>query len=268
MLLRAVALADENDLNKHIDAVLCTMSLLCIEVGFDEVFIVLFLELFQNYKFQSLIELFRLSLALQQLALDSKQNFSDAKRNCIHNMVAKYLNLSAQLIANPSLCQQVQHVVSCRAQRGIPGLNLLLNVKDSPNNDDPLSSSALNSTSQGATTITEEDQTLLFNAEDIAESLKASGKDATRLFVPFNFNMNGRKNDGSGDQWQNDTPNFDSTDGRESPSGYKTVGIDDVSVDMSVDWTPPVSRKQSRRNTIFSIVNPPSKFLNYTDYIL
>ncbi|CCD66029.1 Protein EFR3 homolog [Caenorhabditis elegans] len=236
MLLRAVALADENDLNKHIDAVLCTMSLLCIE---------------------SLIELFRLSLALQQLALDSKQNFSDAKRNCIHNMVAKYLNLSAQLIANPSLCQQVQHVVSCRAQRGIPGLNLLLNVKDSPNNDDPLSSSALNSTSQGATTITEEDQTLLFNAEDIAESLKASGKDATRLFVPFNFNMNGRKNDGSGDQWQNDTPNFDSTDGRESPSGYKTVGIDDVSVDMSVDWTPPVSRKQSRRNTIFSIVNPP-----------
>lgn len=241
MLLRAVALADENDLNKHIDAVLCTMSLLCIEVGFDE----------------SLIELFRLSLALQQLALDSKQNFSDAKRNCIHNMVAKYLNLSAQLIANPSLCQQVQHVVSCRAQRGIPGLNLLLNVKDSPNNDDPLSSSALNSTSQGATTITEEDQTLLFNAEDIAESLKASGKDATRLFVPFNFNMNGRKNDGSGDQWQNDTPNFDSTDGRESPSGYKTVGIDDVSVDMSVDWTPPVSRKQSRRNTIFSIVNPP-----------
>ena len=261
MLLRAAASADENDLNTHIDAILCTMSLLCIEVGFDEVCISVFISEVM-FPFQSLVELFRLSLALQQLALDTKQNFSDAKRNSIHNMVAKYMNLSAQLIANPSLCQQVQHVVACRAQRGIPGLNLLLNIKDSPMNDDPLSSTAVNGTAENgsAKTITEDDQNLLFNLEDVAESLKASGKDASRLFVPFSMNVNSRKLDGSGDNWQNDLQNFDSTDGRESPDGYKTVGIDDVSVDMSVDWTPPISRKQSRRNTIFSIINPPSKF--------
>lgn len=248
MLWRATALADETDLNTHIDAIQCTMSLLCVEVGFDE----------------SLIELFRLSLALQHLALDPKQNFSDAKRNSIHNMVAKYMNLSAQLIANPSLCQHVQHVVSCRAQRGIPGLNLLLKAKDSPLNDDPLSSTAVNDTVNAdvAGTITESDRSLLFNADDVAESLKASGKDASRLFVPFNLNVNGRLNNGSGDNWQDDTNNFDATDGRDSPNAYKTGGIDDVSVDMSVDWTPPVSRKQSRRNTIFSITNPTSKLFS------
>ncbi|ULU06589.1 hypothetical protein L3Y34_018431 [Caenorhabditis briggsae] len=247
MLWRAAAAADETDLSTHADAILCTMSLLCIEVGFEE----------------SLVELFRLSMALQQLALDTKQNFSDAKRNSIHNIVAKYMNLSAQLIANPSLCQQVQHVVGCRAQRGIPGLNLLLSVKESPMNDDPLSSTAVNGTIPEGTprTITEGDHALLFNIEDVAESLKASGKDASRLFVPFNMSLNGR--DGNGDSWQReDGQNFDSTDGRESPDGYKTVGIDDVSVDMSVDWTPPISRKQSRRNTIFSIVNPPIPELN------
>ncbi|KAK6039064.1 hypothetical protein COOONC_23430 [Cooperia oncophora] len=31
------------------------------------------------------------------------------------------------------------------------------------------------------------------------------------------------------------------------------AGIDDVSVDLSVDWTPPNSARQSRRNTIFSV---------------
>lgn len=35
------------------------------------------------------------------------------------------------------------------------------------------------------------------------------------------------------------------------------AGIDDVSMDLSVDWTPPPSHRASRRNTAFSL-NIPS----------
>ena len=60
---------------------------------------------------QSLIELFRLSLALQSLANDDSTEIGVAKRIAIHNLVAKYMNLSAQLMANPTLCQHVQQVL-------------------------------------------------------------------------------------------------------------------------------------------------------------
>ncbi|KIH61552.1 hypothetical protein ANCDUO_08178, partial [Ancylostoma duodenale] len=79
-------------MQQHMDAIQCTMSLLCIEVGFDE----------------TLIELFRLAFALQSLALDPQQSFTADKRIALHNLVAKYMNLAAQLMANPSLCQHVQ----------------------------------------------------------------------------------------------------------------------------------------------------------------
>ncbi|VDL67017.1 unnamed protein product [Nippostrongylus brasiliensis] len=58
----------------------------------------------------TLIELFRLAFALQSLAVDQSMAFSNEKRIALHNLVAKYMNLAAQLMANPSLCQHVQQV--------------------------------------------------------------------------------------------------------------------------------------------------------------
>lgn len=58
-----------------------------------------------------LIQLFRLSFALQSMALESSFRFNGAKRIAIHNLVAKYLNFSSQLMAIPSLCQHVQQVI-------------------------------------------------------------------------------------------------------------------------------------------------------------
>ncbi|CAB3404327.1 unnamed protein product [Caenorhabditis bovis] len=228
MLYKAAAVADESDIQTHIDAILCTMSLLCIE---------------------TLIELFRLCLALQNMALDKSLNFGNQKRIEIHNMVAKYLNLSAQLMANPSLCQHVQQVVSARAQRGVSGLNLL--KKDPLANETPteiVHSSSGNALSHKIVEVEdlENDRGLLFSIDDIAESLKASGKDVARLFVPFGTSQT--KNTGDSEQ----RTDVDTTDGRSSP---RTAGIDDISVDMSVDWTPPASKKGSRRNTIFSLNN-------------
>lgn len=60
--------------------------------------------------FQMLIQLYRLSFALQSMALESSFGFSGSKRIAIHNLVAKYLNFSSQLMAIPSLCQHVQQV--------------------------------------------------------------------------------------------------------------------------------------------------------------
>ncbi|VDK44726.1 unnamed protein product [Cylicostephanus goldi] len=187
MLYRAVILVvDDSYMQQHMDAIQCTMSLLCIEVGFDE----------------TLIELFRLAFALQLLALDPLHPFTADKRIALHNLVAKYMNLAAQLMANPSLCQHVQQVVACRAQRGPPGMNLLLhedqvqlvgeNVEESERVD--LGSLA-------------ESDGMLFDRTDVADCLKAAGKDVSRLPLPFTISSSKSV----------DQAETDEADGRASP---------------------------------------------------
>ncbi|VIO93760.1 Hypothetical 96.7 kDa protein C32D5.3 in chromosome II, putative [Brugia malayi] len=140
---------------EHMDAILCTMALLCIEVGFDEM----------------LIQLFRLSFALQSMALESSFRFNGAKRIAIHNLVAKYLNFSSQLMAIPSLCQHVQQIVKQRALRAHPLLNLLSEFqsdKKSPKKA-PLAS---DDDEEQAALCLEEDATILFDIDDVSEMLK------------------------------------------------------------------------------------------------
>ncbi|WKX95411.1 hypothetical protein Q1695_012117 [Nippostrongylus brasiliensis] len=224
MLYRAAILvAEDANLLQHMDAIQCTMSLLCIEVGYDE----------------TLIELFRLAFALQSLAVDQSMAFSNEKRIALHNLVAKYMNLAAQLMANPSLCQHVQQVVACRA-RGPPGLNLLADEEDHPQGK------ILNESSEEVERVElsqiTEVEGLLFDRNDVAECLKAAGKDVSRLSQPFTITASKSTEEQEADH----------ADGQSSPI-LPTAGIDDVSVDLSVDWTPPTSARQSRRNTIFSI---------------
>ncbi|EPB75989.1 hypothetical protein ANCCEY_04910 [Ancylostoma ceylanicum] len=183
----------------------------------------------------TLIELFRLALALQSLALDPQQSFTADKRIALHNLVAKYMNLAAQLMANPSLCQHVQQVVACRAQRGPPGLNLLLDKEQDQVQIIGDSIEEVERVELGALT---ETNGMLFDRNDVADCLKAAGKDVTRLSQPFNVSASK-----SADQVETEE-----ADGRSSPA-LPMAGIDDVSVDLSVDWTPPGSTRQSRRNT-------------------
>lgn len=232
MLYKAVELVEENAVEENLDAILCTISLLCIEVGFDEV----------------LIELFRLSFAIQQLAMDVNNSFGVQKRIAVHNMIAKYMNLAAQLIANPSLCQHVQKVVSLRAQKAEPGLNLFTTSPSSPK--DPLGNVTVTDGSQERVHVGELEGDLLFSIDDVAESLKAYGKDVSRLFVPFSPSGSGK----SGADLI-DFNGTDNVDGRESPP-LPTAGIDDVSVDLSMDWSPPESNRHSRRNTVFNVNTP------------
>lgn len=225
MLYRAVILVvDDANMQQHMDAIQCTMSLLCIEVGFDE----------------TLIELFRLAFALQSLAVDPTMAFSDAKRIVLHNLVAKYMNLAAQLMANPSLCQHVQQVVACRA-RGPAGLNLLVDEEDQDQGKATGGDTA-EEVERFELDEIEEIEGMLFDRNDVAECLKAAGKDVSRLSLPFTVTSSKSAQEGEADQ----------ADGRASPT-LPMAGIDDVSVDLSVDWTPPQSARQSRRNTVFSL---------------
>lgn len=242
MLFKSVCLiADDKTLQEHMDSILCTMALLCVEVGFDEV----------------LIELFRLSFALQAIALESSSGFGGTKRVAIHNLVAKYLNLSSQLMAIPSLCQHVQQVVKQRAQRAHPSLNLLpdgpLSVAATEPERAPLASA---DDDEHAALGLEEDASLLFDKGDVADMLKASGKDVQRLAVPFLtkgsmlasfLSADGTPNEYSLSRGTDRTDNFAGTTGAPSVNEESALSLDM----MSIDWTPPDSRHASRRNTYF-----------------
>ncbi|PAV71490.1 hypothetical protein WR25_12229 [Diploscapter pachys] len=238
MLYKAACMVSNDDPLNHLNAIQCTMSLLCIEAGFDE----------------TLIELFRLCLALQATAIEKVNEYSETKCAGIHNIIARYINLAAQLTANPSLCQHVQQVVSTRAQSGPHSMNLLIEDDDSK---EAIEKQRL-SEKDGKERIglAELDKNgMLFLAEDIGESLKAAGKDISKLSLPFISTQSNVNQKTKGDV---DSDSGDEIDGSKTPLP-QTAGIDDVSVDLSVDWTPPPSNKHSRRNTVFSLNIPSSR---------
>ncbi|KAK0416217.1 hypothetical protein QR680_012351 [Steinernema hermaphroditum] len=231
VIYRCVMLIEEDEhLQNNVDAILCTMALLCIEVGYDE----------------TLIELFRLVFGLQSMALDNSEGSRCGilKKAAIHNLVARYLNLSCQLLAIPSLCHHVQQVVSNRAQKAHPLVHF--NEKGLPKQT---------TLSEGAPSGLEidDDLALQFDKSDLSEALKASGKEVQHLAVPFKIpgslvgNFTGNRFSVTGTLFEVD----ESNDSKTQNSSTETA-LDDVSLDLSIDWSPPTSKKTSRRNTIFS----------------
>ncbi|VBB30779.1 unnamed protein product [Acanthocheilonema viteae] len=223
--------------NEHMDAILCTMALLCIEVGFDEM----------------LIQLFRLSFALQSMALESSFRFSGAKRIAIHNLVAKYLNFSSQLMAIPSLCQHVQQIVKQRALRAHPLLNLLSEVQSEKMSSKkaPL---ACDDDEEQAALCLEEDATILFDIDDVSEMLKATGKEVKNLTVAFVSKDAAVASSASGDMVIDRDWPFREAEKINNIDGTDTSGIDEntVSIDISIDWSSSESVQTSRKNTFFS----------------
>ncbi|KAI1730683.1 protein EFR3 like protein [Ditylenchus destructor] len=267
-LYRCVVIVEDNDqLDNHLDSVLCSMSLLCIEVGHD----------------QTLIELFRLAFALQALALES--DFSLRKAATIHNLVAKYLNLSSQLLAIPALCHHVQQIIKLRSQKGHPRLNIMGKMKSDIQHtvsDRRLSLSSVkleedrrSSSSPAANKApiahmdSEDDYTCrslglddstLFNIETVAEALKASNKEVQGLLVPLKVSLSAISSgvNVSG-QFYDNADTLAPPHGRgvnAFPAATLTMtGTRDATVDdsSSVEWSPPESRKSSRRNTVFNL---------------
>jgi hypothetical protein len=282
VLFRVVCLADDgNDtkLQDQLDAVLCSMCLLCVEVGHDE----------------TLTELFRLAFGLQAFAVDTKDcRFSLKKRAEIHNLVAKFLNLSAQLLAIPALHQHVTQVINLRTQRGHPRLNIV--ASDAPLND-PLKTSSNGKAPiahmESEDDITtrplgiESDPSLLFDLEDVSEALKSSNKDITRLLIPFKPSsipgvstvavdeLIGIKDLTS--KQGSDMPPFvfgpsssvifSATDEADIIDRRDVVQILDDEIlslsSSSIEWTPPASEINSRRNTMFGNHHPDHRLAEY-----
>lgn len=84
-------------LQGQLDAILCSMALLYIEVSNDE----------------TQVELLRLAFALQQYALEGQNSLEKAAG--VHNLVARFMNMASQLLSIPALCQHIQQVYHLRS---------------------------------------------------------------------------------------------------------------------------------------------------------
>lgn len=138
-----------NNRSENSDALYCTLALLCVEVGSEE----------------ALMDMLRLTLALQEMAL-TNNGIYDEQRYAIHHIVASYLNLIGQLTAVPEMCQHIEKVIKAR-QSQAPYLLP--------------EGSAAPSTAQ-ADLIPEH---LLFDKNTISDALRNCSHDVSRLLMPF-----------------------------------------------------------------------------------
>uniref|UniRef100_A0A914I6P1 EFR3-like protein n=1 Tax=Globodera rostochiensis TaxID=31243 RepID=A0A914I6P1_GLORO len=299
-------------LDDQLDAVLCSIALLCTEL----------------------------------MALENGNQMSAEKLANVHNLVAKFMNLFSCLLAIPALCQHVQQVIKAREKRAHPSLNIVDNAQkvaadvaeklalqaysppagrapiahmDSEDNElsngetltcrtidgTALSSREKISTDRVGIVDLGAEPSMLFSSEIIFEAIQASNKCAQRLLQPFKplalaqtlsatgsnvYLQNGSKLGGaagfpnnsiisaftpsaagasssttsgglmfssplnSSRSAQENDSNSSNTqlaeDGEKLNGAYRTSSVDAASVgSSSVDWSPPESRKHSRRNT-------------------
>ncbi|BFY99181.1 hypothetical protein BsWGS_02221 [Bradybaena similaris] len=156
--------------SNHIDnfeSIYCTMCLICLEVGQDEV----------------LIELVRLALDIQQMALNSS-TLPMTHLCAIHSLVAAFLNFIAQTTSVNSLCPYVQQVVDVRE-------------KEAPYLLPDFAFDHSNWPSSSPRELEVKDE-WVFHQENLAECLRNCGMDVTRLNTPFTAQLIANT-DGDGD---------------------------------------------------------------------
>uniref|UniRef100_H3AV57 EFR3 homolog B n=1 Tax=Latimeria chalumnae TaxID=7897 RepID=H3AV57_LATCH len=89
---------DESNTQAHYEALYAMLALISMELANEEV----------------VVDLIRLVLALQELALVNEGNLPTFNRCAIHALSAAYLNLISQLTAVPAFCQHVHEVIEMR----------------------------------------------------------------------------------------------------------------------------------------------------------
>ncbi|KAM6919183.1 protein EFR3 homolog A [Xenentodon cancila] len=144
---------EEDNSHKNFELLFTTLAVLTIELANEEV----------------VIDLIRLSVALQDMVLANEENMPMFIRCSIMALVAAYLNFLSQMIANPPFCQQVSKVIEMR-NRNAPYLlpEHIFRLKC------PLPES-----------LDKDDRQLYFQTADIAECLAGPGYNAERLSIPY-----------------------------------------------------------------------------------
>lgn len=158
-----------NNNQDNFDSIYTTLALLCVEMGSEEV----------------LTELFRVVFALQDLGATSS-GLSEAHKSAIHGIVAGFLHLTAGLTAIPTLGAHVEQVISSRKERNpamLPEYSRCYSGRYSLGDIEKSKKSSPDD-------ISEE---LLFNKNTIAEALRSSGHDTTRLMTPLLPDNAGKK---------------------------------------------------------------------------
>ncbi|KAI1895675.1 hypothetical protein AGOR_G00108660 [Albula goreensis] len=96
-----LACKEENSAQLHFETLYALLGLISMELANEEV----------------VVDLIRLALALQDLALTNEDSLPVYNRCAIHALSAAYLNLICQLTTVPSFCQHVQEVIETRQKR-------------------------------------------------------------------------------------------------------------------------------------------------------
>ncbi|XP_026230589.1 protein EFR3 homolog A isoform X1 [Anabas testudineus] len=144
---------EEDNVHKNFELLFTTLAVLTIELANEEV----------------VIDLIRLSIALQDMALTNEENMPMFIRCGIMALVAAYLNFLSQMIANPPFCQHVSKVIELR-NMDAPYLLPEHIFRDKC----PLPES-----------LDKEDKLLYFQTSDMAECLAGPGYNAERLSIPY-----------------------------------------------------------------------------------
>ncbi|XP_070700591.1 protein EFR3 homolog A [Pempheris klunzingeri] len=144
---------EEDNVHKNFELLFTTLAVLTIELANEEV----------------VIDLIRLAIALQDMALTNEENMPMFIRCGITALVAAYLNFLSQMIANPPFCQHVSKVIELR-NMDAPYLLPEHIFRDKC----PLPES-----------LDKEDRLLYFQTADMAECLAGPGYNAERLSIPY-----------------------------------------------------------------------------------
>lgn len=170
---------------ENFDSIYTTMALICIEMNSEEV----------------LIDLIRLTFAIQELATSKTATLSDAHRCSLHSLVAGFLTLFSNLKAIPAICSHVEQVVKMRmlqAKHLLPEFSNLIDslqgevlpeVKliGSGNGDETDQHRQDSVENLSAPSLSE----LLFNRSVISEALQTTGHDISTISTPFLSNSDG-----------------------------------------------------------------------------
>ncbi|XP_034038264.1 protein EFR3 homolog A isoform X2 [Thalassophryne amazonica] len=144
---------EDDNVHKNFELLFTTLAILTIELANEEV----------------IIDLIRLSVALQDMSLTNEESMPMFIRCGIMALVAAYLNFLSQMIANPPFCQHVSKVIELR-NMDAPYLLPEHIFRDRC----PLPES-----------LNKDDKLLYFQAADMAECLAGPGYSAERLSVPY-----------------------------------------------------------------------------------
>uniref|UniRef100_A0A3B3YMQ4 EFR3 homolog B n=1 Tax=Poecilia mexicana TaxID=48701 RepID=A0A3B3YMQ4_9TELE len=142
-----------NSDQQHYETLYALLGLLSVELANEEV----------------VVDLIRLALALQDLALSTDEGLTIYNRCAVHALSAAYLNLICQLTTVPAFCQHIHEVIEARQKEGpylLPEGVFLEHPKLPP---------SLEKVESG----------VLFLQSKIAEVLGGSGYNTDRLATPY-----------------------------------------------------------------------------------